>query len=266
MFAIGGWSTGSPTNSIETFDIRADKWLSSSYTDSERRAYHGTCALNGIIYIIGGFDGNQFFNSVKRFYPITHTWNSCACMRYSRCYVSVTCLDNEIYAIGGYNGRHRMNSVERYNPSKNQWDLITPMLEQRSDASAASLLDKVRIYCILQKCEYFLLQIYVVGGFSGEGVLRSGEVFDLKSNQWSYIPEMLTPRSGVSLCIVDNILYAFGGFNGGIRLKSNEKYIPGHSFWSRITPMKTARSNFATAILDDYIYVIGGFNGKILKF
>lgn len=76
---------------------------------------------------------------------------------------------------------------------------------------------------------------------------------------------MLSPRSGVSLVVFDNILYAFGGFNGYNRLKISEKYIPSYSRWSPISAMVTPRSNFATAILDDLIYVIGGFNGKILK-
>lgn len=51
--------------------------------------------------------------------------------------------EGKIYAMGGYNGRIRMNSVERYDPDANQWELISPMLRQRSDASAAALQDKV---------------------------------------------------------------------------------------------------------------------------
>ena len=27
LFAIGGWSGGSPTNFIETYDTRADRWV-----------------------------------------------------------------------------------------------------------------------------------------------------------------------------------------------------------------------------------------------
>lgn len=64
-------------------------------------------------------------------------------MYYRRCYVSVVALDGKIYAMGGYNGRMRMSSVERYDPDRNQWELIASMQQQRSDASAASLLDKV---------------------------------------------------------------------------------------------------------------------------
>lgn len=53
LFAVGGWSAGSPTNFVETYDSRADKWLFSVDTDTSPRAYHGICTLNGEIYMIG---------------------------------------------------------------------------------------------------------------------------------------------------------------------------------------------------------------------
>lgn len=147
LFAVGGWSAGSPTNFIETYDTRADKWLLSMDTDNVPRAYHGLCALNGCLYMIGGFDGNEHFNTVRCFNPIQHKWKECACMYYPRCYVSVVMHDNKIYAMGGYNGRMRMSSAERYDPDSNQWELIKPMQRQRSDASAAVLSDKVSTIC-----------------------------------------------------------------------------------------------------------------------
>ena len=33
MFAVGGWSGGSPTNVIETYDTRADRWITIETTD-----------------------------------------------------------------------------------------------------------------------------------------------------------------------------------------------------------------------------------------
>lgn len=53
LFAIGGWTAGSPTNFIETYDPRADRWLLSSDNDTVPRAYHGICTLKGLIYMIG---------------------------------------------------------------------------------------------------------------------------------------------------------------------------------------------------------------------
>lgn len=55
LFAVGGWSAGSPTNFLETYDCRADRWLFSVDTDSSPRAYHGLCNLNGYIYMIGSY-------------------------------------------------------------------------------------------------------------------------------------------------------------------------------------------------------------------
>ena len=33
LFVIGGWSGGSPTNVIETYDTRADRWVMCDSTD-----------------------------------------------------------------------------------------------------------------------------------------------------------------------------------------------------------------------------------------
>lgn len=93
----------------------------------------------------GGFDGNDYFNTVRCFDPLAHRWSERSCMYYPRCYVSVVVHDGAIYAMGGYNGRTRMNSAERYDPEKNQWELIAPMQKQRSDASAAAVHDKIYI-------------------------------------------------------------------------------------------------------------------------
>ncbi|XP_043677312.1 kelch-like protein 10 [Vespula pensylvanica] len=246
LFAIGGWSAGSPTSFVETYDTRADRWFLSVSTDLTPRAYHGICALNDLIYMIGGFDGNEHFNTVRCFDPVTKEWRERACMYHARCYVSVCTHGGKIYALGGYNGRTRMNSAERYEPQKNQWEMIPPMNRQRSDASAAALRNK----------------IYIVGGFNGQEILDSAEVYDLESNQWSYIRSMISPRSGVSLVAFRDSLYALGGFNGFIRLSSGERYSPNNSEdWQEVTEMFSPRSNFATVILDDMIFVVGGFNG-----
>ncbi|KAL2737104.1 kelch-like protein 10 [Vespula maculifrons] len=244
LFAIGGWSAGSPTSFVETYDTRADRWFLSVSTDLTPRAYHGICALNDLIYMIGGFDGNEHFNTVRCFDPVTKEWRERACMYHARCYVSV-CTHGKL-CERGYNGRTRMNSAERYEPQKNQWEMIPPMNRQRSDASAAALRNK----------------IYIVGGFNGQEILDSAEVYDLESNQWSYIRSMISPRSGVSLVAFRDSLYALGGFNGFIRLSSGERYSPNNSEdWQEVTEMFSPRSNFATVILDDMIFVVGGFNG-----
>ncbi|XP_045766554.1 kelch-like protein 10 isoform X2 [Maniola jurtina] len=240
LFAVGGWSAGSPTSFVETYDTRADRWFLSIHMDLSPRAYHGLCTLNNLIYMIGGFDGSDHFNTVRCYDPVANTWLERACMYQARCYVSVVAHDGLIYALGGYNGRTRMSSVERYHPDKNQWEMTTPMNKQRSDASAASLGGK----------------IYIVGGFNGQEVLSSAEVFDPGTKQWSFIRSMISPRSGVSLIAYRECLYALGGFNGYSRLNTGSTTIPhvecydgDTSEWYDAAPMNLTRSALSACVI-----------------
>ncbi len=61
MLIIGGWSLGSPTNSIETYDSRADIWQNFAHCDKVPRAYHGSIVIGNCIYIIGGYGKINLF-------------------------------------------------------------------------------------------------------------------------------------------------------------------------------------------------------------
>ncbi|XP_012271071.1 kelch-like protein 10 [Orussus abietinus] len=246
LFAIGGWSGGSPTNFIETYDTRADRWIKVEEVDpTGPRAYHGTAVVGFNIYVIGGFDGMDYFNSCRCFNAVTKSWREVAPMNARRCYVSVAVLNDLIYAMGGYDGHHRQNTAERYNYRYNQWSLIAPMNVQRSDASATMLNDK----------------IYITGGFNGQECMNSAEVYDPETNQWTFIAAMRSRRSGVSCIAYHGCVYVIGGFNGISRMCSGEKYNPATNSWSQIRDMYNPRSNFAIEVIDDMIFAIGGFNG-----
>ncbi|NWI97391.1 KLH10 protein, partial [Pitta sordida] len=245
LFAIGGWSGGGATCAIETYDGRTDRWLNIPWEQESPVAYHGSAYLKGHIYIIGGFDGTDYFNIVKRFDPLRKTWEQVAPMHSRRCYVSVTVVDNFIYAMGGFDGYIRLNTAERYNPDTNQWTLIAPMHEQRSDASATTLGGKV----------------YICGGFDGEQCLNSAEVFDPATNQWSLTTPMSSRRSGVGVMAYENQVYAVGGFDGNNRLQSVEAYNLATNTWHGVAPMLNPRSNFGIEVMDDLLFVVGGFNG-----
>ncbi|EEB15077.1 conserved hypothetical protein [Pediculus humanus corporis] len=246
LFAIGGWSGGSPTNYIETYDTRADRWVRVEEVDpTGPRAYHGTAVVDFNIYVIGGFDGMDYFNSCRCFDAVKKTWHEVAPMNARRCYVSVAVLGTIIYAMGGYDGHHRQNTAEKYNYKYNQWSLIASMNVQRSDASATTLNNK----------------IYITGGFNGQECMNSAEVYDPEVNQWTMITAMRSRRSGVSCITYHGCVYVIGGFNGISRMCSGEKYNPVTNAWSHIPDMYNPRSNFAIEVIDDMIFAIGGFNG-----
>lgn len=56
--------------------------------------------------------------------------------------------------------------------------------------------------------------IYALGGFNGNGRLKSGERYDPMTDTWQPIPDMLYPRSNFAAVILDDHIYVIGGFNG----------------------------------------------------
>ncbi|XP_078080629.1 kelch-like protein 10 isoform X2 [Mustelus asterias] len=230
LFAIGGWSGGSPTNAIEAYDARADRWVNVTCEEESPRAYHGAAYLNGFVYIIGGFDSVDYFNSVKRFDPVKRSWQQVAPMHSRRCYVSVTVLDTFIYAMGGFDGYVRLNTAERYEPETNQWTLIAPMHEQRSDASATTLHGKV-------------------GGFDGANRLRSAEAYSPLTNTWRTLPTMFNPRSNFGIEVVDDLLFVVGGFNGFTTTFNVECYDEKTDEWYDAHDMSIYRSALSCCVV-----------------
>ncbi|XP_063239818.1 kelch-like protein 10 [Bacillus rossius redtenbacheri] len=246
LFTIGGWSAGTPTSSVELYDSRADRWTQLQEEDPEGpRAYHGVAALGGDLYVVGGFNGVNYFNSCRCFSSERRVWREVAPMNARRCYVSVAALDGLLYAMGGYDRPNRQSTAERYNPCTNQWSFIAPMSVQRSDANATTL----------DGC------IYIAGGFTGLECLSSVEVYDPQLDQWRLVANMTSRRSGVSCCAYHGRIYVVGGFNGISRLNSAEVYSPRTNTWTRIADVLQTRSNFMLEVVDDAMYAVGGFNG-----
>ncbi|KAJ0003234.1 hypothetical protein NQD34_008332 [Periophthalmus magnuspinnatus] len=237
LLAIGGWSGGDPTNGIEAYDYKADRWVNVTNHQERARAYHGSVFLNGSVYCVGGFDRTEHFNSVRRLDLATRTWHEMPPMYHRCCYVSVAVLNGCIYAMGGHNGHIRLSTAEVFDPETNLWSPIRPMNEQRSDAN-----------CVAVNGE-----IYICGGFNDIECLQTAECYDPRTKQWSLIAPMTTRRSGVAVIAYGDYIYAVGGFDGNMRLNSVEAYSPRTNSWRPVASMLTTCSNFGIEAYDPLV-------------
>lgn len=96
IFTIGGWSTSGVVDSIETYDKNVNRWYVTKYSMPCLRAYHGTVFMDERIYIIGGFDGTQYLNSMYCFFPDEKNWEEKAPMYIMRCYVSAVEMNGTV--------------------------------------------------------------------------------------------------------------------------------------------------------------------------
>ena len=86
-------------------------------------------ALPDGLYVLGGYNGKEYLNTVHRYDYHTKKWtpnlrsmNSCRGTFAS--IVSPNC--NYIYAIGGFNG-YPIDYVERFDVMNNNWEYLAPL-------------------------------------------------------------------------------------------------------------------------------------------
>jgi len=116
--------------------------------------------------------------------------------------------------------------------------------------------------------------LYAVGGQilhpgvgPGDGghweFLSTVEAYDPSTNSWSTKAPMPTPRSRLSVGVVDGILYSVGGTGSetvgpSLTLDTMDAYDPVRNTWTARAPMPTRRYGHAVGVARGILYVVGG--------
>ena len=114
------WSDSVSLADIHCFSFFDQVWSAQSPLH-QTRSGHGSCVLNGQIYVIGGESESLIFDSAEVFDPGDGTWTSVASLTVPRCGLSVCSLSGAIYALGGWIGSQIGATVERYDPEDDCW-------------------------------------------------------------------------------------------------------------------------------------------------
>uniref|UniRef100_A0A1I7RRL4 BACK domain-containing protein n=1 Tax=Bursaphelenchus xylophilus TaxID=6326 RepID=A0A1I7RRL4_BURXY len=226
LIIYGGW-LDKPTRMCQVFARHQNKFLETNFlADRSPLAYHILVEMRQTIYLIGGYNNEEYLKKVRKLKDGASEWASCPSMFAPRCYASA-CTDDErwIYVCGGYNGRRRLRSVEKFDAIEEKWYKLPPMHHHRSDAAAA----------------YFKGRVIVAGGFNGETVMPFVEIYCEETRQWSEVWNMNTPRSGLSIVPFEDKLYAIGGYTSGEITDTVEVLYDTHGAWREQTKLNQKR-------------------------
>lgn len=235
FYAIGG-RNNSPegnldSNSVDMYDQYRHCWVPRCPMILPRNRV-GVCAMDNMIYAIGGSQGQIHHNSAERYDPDLDKWQKIASMNSRRIGVGVACVNRLIFAVGGFDGQQRLKSIERYDPEKDEWSYVSPMNTSRSGAGIASLDGYV----------------YAVGGYDSSSQLSSVERYCLLTDKWEFVAPMKSPRSALSVAVLGGKLYALGGYDGNDFLSTVECYDPDKDEWSDVSYMTCGRSGHGVAV------------------
>ncbi|XP_041101934.1 kelch-like protein 18 isoform X2 [Polyodon spathula] len=194
LYAIGGYDGQSRLSTVEVFNPETDIWTRVASMNSKRRwtiatpmsasrSAAGVTVFEGRIYVSGGHDGLQIFNSMEYYNQHTSSWHPVAGMMNKRCRHSAAALGSKLYVAGGYDGSGFLSMVEVYNSAADQWSLLVPMNTRRSRVS------------LVANCG----RLYAVGGYDGQSNLNSVEMYDAETNTWTFMAPMVCHEGGVGV-------------------------------------------------------------------
>jgi Kelch motif len=156
--------------------------------------------------------------------------------------LAVGVVKDVVYAIGGDLLLNDQNTVEVYDPvGTGQWATVAHMPTARTGLA-------VGVTGLTSPL------LYAVGGSRSFTSLNTVEVYDPRANIWNPAKSMNTPRSGLGVGVIKDIVYAVGGDAG----RTVEAYDPSLDTWVFKKAMGRPRSFFAVAVLNGLLYTIGG--------
>ncbi|XP_045190861.1 influenza virus NS1A-binding protein homolog B-like isoform X2 [Mercenaria mercenaria] len=105
-------------------------------------------------------------------------------------------------------------------------------------------------------------RLFACGGYDRGECLKSTEVYDFETNQWSLLGEMKSARGRFSTALYEGKIYACGGSSGNHDMKTVECYDPSENKWQIVAEAPRGKPSPGIAIFQGKLYVLGGCIGQ----
>jgi hypothetical protein len=226
-------------------------------------------ALDGCLYVLGGFCKASTMKCVWRFDPIQNAWSEVTAMSTSRAYGKTGILNNKLYVVGGVSrgrgGLAPLQSAEVFDPSTGIWSQVPSMPFSKAQAlPTAFLTDMLKPIatgltpymgrlCVSQS-------LYSWPFFVDVG----GEIYDPETNSWVEMPNGMgdgwpARQAGTKLSVVvDGELYAFDP-SSSLDSGKIKVYDQREDAW-KVVIRKVPMYDLAGS---ESPYLLAGFHGKL---
>jgi N-acetylneuraminic acid mutarotase len=229
IYVIGGTNGYNPVTGIpilcainEVYNSLTNTWETRNSMPTPRSGLDAN-VVKGKIYLIGGLkDTNtgEASNLNEVYDPATDAWTTKTSIPTPVLAYSSAVVGNKIYIISGSTtGKTTTNLTQIYDPETDTWTLGKPPLTPVAAASAGATTGA-----------FAPERIYVIGGRTKATGLSLNQVYNPETDQWSWGASMTTPRYGLAVAVVNDLLYALGGVSfgplQGTVYRVNEVYLP----------------------------------------
>ncbi|KHN24790.1 F-box/kelch-repeat protein [Glycine soja] len=225
-------------------------------------------AVDGCLYVLGGFSKTSTMRCVWRFDPIQNTWSKVTSMSRGRAYYKTGVLNNKLYVVGGVSqgqaGLVPLQSAEVFDPSTDTWSHVPSMPFSGAPVLPSAFLADMPKPVATGLSSYMGRLCVPQSLFSWIFVNVGGQIYDPETNSWIEMPAGMgegwpVRQAGTKLSVVvDGELYAFDPSNSvdGGRIKV---YDQGEDAWKVVigkVPIYDSSDSESP-------YLLAGFHGKL---
>ena len=212
----------------------------------------GVVALDGHVYVIGGFDGTgAVVPRVEAYDPGTNSWGTRAPLPRALHHVNVAALGGRIYVLGGLatDAFTAVGDSFVYDPAADAWTPVAglPVGTERG-AAAVAVLDGL---------------IYLAGG-SRVIVVDDVSRYDPVADTWTALPALPSPRYHAASAAAGGRIWVVGGLADLVQFTPFADVLsltPGHgaaAAWMAHAPMPTPRGGCAAGVIAGELVCAGG--------
>lgn len=241
------WADADATDTDAADAEVSTAWSQLSPLGEGPRQETAVVALDGVVYVIGGFgDSLNMVDVVEIYDPAADRWESASPLPVRMHHANAAVVDDEIFVVGFLGSNFDADGrIFVYDAAADAWSERDPMPnEQRRGASAVGVIDG---------------QIYVAGGIRG-GAVADFSRYDPATEQWETLEDVPRVVDHAGFGVVDGKLVIAGGRDTDIGAHTDQVdiYDPQTETWTQAAPMPTSRGGVASAVVDGELYVIGG--------
>jgi DNA-binding CsgD family transcriptional regulator/N-acetylneuraminic acid mutarotase len=151
IYVPGGRTAGGqPTDVLEVYDLRLNRWETRAPLPVALSGY-ALAAVDGRLYLFGGWDGQKTVATVYSYDPSTNAWQPRTPLSSPRAFSAAVALEGRIYLIGGADGSQHLTTVQVYFPQRDQagdlpWEDRAAMPDGRSAMGATVIADLIYVF------------------------------------------------------------------------------------------------------------------------
>ncbi len=242
----------------ERYDAATNRWRAVAPLTQPRALHSATTLHDGTVLVVGGHGVNgeaATGRTAERYDPVADRWTPVAALAAGRIAHTATLLnDGTVLVVGGGGYTNESRPVaERYDPHTDRWTPTAPLLHERRQGQAATVLADGRVLITggLPAPEAGCTQDACV-----VGPLREAEIYEPATNRWMAAAPLPTPYTDHTATLLpDGRVLVVGGRTAAL-------YDSTTAQWASVARPAAATfsvNHTATVLADGTVLVVGGF-------